>query len=122
MRLNHGMLDIVFAGSPNQCKPETRKELEEKNESEGGGQVQVDGNGWSSQFKRLMTANTLTFKSTIYPECRYRFTDRLAPWVHYVPIQNAYTTPSCSSAVSLRFEGRMGSWWQRSRGRGWGEF
>jgi len=29
MRLNHGMLDIAFAGSPNQCDPETYKELEE---------------------------------------------------------------------------------------------
>ena len=29
MGLNHGMLDIAFAGSPNQCDPETCKELEE---------------------------------------------------------------------------------------------
>jgi len=29
---------------------------------------QVDGNGWSSRFKRLITSNALVFKSTIYPE------------------------------------------------------
>jgi len=29
---------------------------------------QVDGNGWSGRFKRLMTSNSLIFKSTIYPE------------------------------------------------------
>jgi len=29
-----------------------------------------------------MTSNSLVFKSTIYPEW---FTDRIAPWVHYVP-------------------------------------
>jgi hypothetical protein len=29
---------------------------------------QVDGNGWSSRFKRLITSNSLIFKATIYPE------------------------------------------------------
>lgn len=29
---------------------------------------QVDGNGWSSRFKRLITSNSLVFKSTVYPE------------------------------------------------------
>jgi len=29
---------------------------------------QIDGNGWSSRFKRLITSNSLIFKSTIYPE------------------------------------------------------
>ncbi|OAX30493.1 hypothetical protein K503DRAFT_229300, partial [Rhizopogon vinicolor AM-OR11-026] len=67
---------------------------------------QVYGNGWSSQCKRLITANALTFKSTIYPEWYVTSpflsslpqtkispipTDSLAPWVHYVLIQNAQT-------------------------------
>jgi len=53
-----------------------------------------------------MTTNALVFKSTVYPEwyvpsphltpsCAnlnpHRFTDRLAPWVHYVPIQVNYS-------------------------------
>ncbi|KAF8874754.1 glycosyl transferase family 90-domain-containing protein [Infundibulicybe gibba] len=46
--------------------------------------IDVDGNGWSGRFKRLITSNALIFKSTIYPEW---YTDRVAPWVHYVPIQ-----------------------------------
>ncbi|KAG6858275.1 hypothetical protein C0991_003157, partial [Blastosporella zonata] len=28
----------------------------------------LDGNGWSSRFKRLITSNSLIFKATIYPE------------------------------------------------------
>jgi hypothetical protein len=30
--------------------------------------AQVDGNGWSGRFKRLMTSNALVFKSTVFPE------------------------------------------------------
>ena len=30
--------------------------------------VKIDGNGWSARFKRLMTSNSLIFKSTIFPE------------------------------------------------------
>ncbi|OAX38104.1 hypothetical protein K503DRAFT_783152 [Rhizopogon vinicolor AM-OR11-026] len=70
-------------------EPETCKELEELFDwrrtmsVRRRAQVQVYGNGWSSQFKWLMTANTLTSKSTIYPEW---FTDGLAPRVYYIPI------------------------------------
>lgn len=48
----------------------------------------MDGNGWSSRFKRLMTSNSVVFKSTVYPEW---FTQRIAPWVHYIPIQIDYS-------------------------------
>jgi hypothetical protein len=44
----------------------------------------MDGNGWSSRFKRLMTTKSLIFKASVYPEW---FTERLMPWVHYVPVQ-----------------------------------
>ena len=30
--------------------------------------LQVDGNGWSGRFKRLITSNSLVFKSTLYLE------------------------------------------------------
>lgn len=70
--------------------------------------IQVDGNGWSGRFRRLMSMNSLIFKSTIYPEwygppsnlgisrakfivASDRFTDKLEPWVHYVPIQVDYS-------------------------------
>ncbi|KAF8962117.1 hypothetical protein BDZ97DRAFT_1826448 [Flammula alnicola] len=45
--------------------------------------IDVYGKGWSSRFQRLITSNGLVFKSTIYPEW---YTDRVAPWVHSVPI------------------------------------
>ncbi|KAG1724298.1 glycosyl transferase family 90-domain-containing protein [Suillus paluster] len=97
-RMNPAMLDIAFAGSPSQCEPETCRELEEGFEWRRRMSVRdagrykyvldVDGNGWSSRFKRLITTNSLVFKSTVYPEW---FTDRLSPWVHYIPIQIDYS-------------------------------
>ncbi|OAX42026.1 hypothetical protein K503DRAFT_854285 [Rhizopogon vinicolor AM-OR11-026] len=99
MRLNYGVLDIAFAGSPNHCDPETCKELEELFDWRRTMSVRNLPSSllflrprltclFASQFKRLMTANVLTSKSTIYPEW---FTDGLAPWVQYVPIQNTYS-------------------------------
>lgn len=35
-----------------------------------------------------MTTNSLIFKSTIFPEW---FTDRVQPWVHFVPVKMDYT-------------------------------
>ncbi|KAG1896164.1 uncharacterized protein F5891DRAFT_1055434 [Suillus fuscotomentosus] len=35
-----------------------------------------------------MTSNLVQFKSTVYPEW---FTHRIAPWVHYIPIQTDYS-------------------------------
>ena len=35
-----------------------------------------------------MSSNSLIFKSTLYPEL---FTDRIQPWVHYVPILSDYS-------------------------------
>ncbi|KAJ3507361.1 hypothetical protein NLJ89_g6348 [Agrocybe chaxingu] len=88
------MLDIAFAGEPSSCPPEMCERLEKifefrryQSVGEAGRYkyvIDVDGHGWSSRFKRLITSNALVFKSTIYPEW---YTDRVAPWVHYVPIQ-----------------------------------
>jgi hypothetical protein len=35
-----------------------------------------------------MSSNSLIFKATIYPEW---FSDRIQPWVHYIPIQVDYS-------------------------------
>ncbi|KAG6817367.1 hypothetical protein H0H87_009554 [Tephrocybe sp. NHM501043] len=88
------MLDVAFAGKPGSCAPEMCKELEKMFEFRKAQDVKavgnykyildIDGNGWSSRFKRLISSNSLIFKSTIYPEW---FTERIAPWVHYIPIQ-----------------------------------
>ncbi|KAG6879152.1 hypothetical protein C0992_004826 [Termitomyces sp. T32_za158] len=88
------ILDVAFAGSPGSCAPGTCEELEKIFEWRrpvdliAAGRykyvLDIDGNGWSSRFKRLITSNALVFKSTVYPEW---FTDRVAPWVHYIPVQ-----------------------------------
>ncbi|CAK5274361.1 unnamed protein product [Mycena citricolor] len=50
--------------------------------------LDVDGHGWSSRFKRLMNSGSLIFKATTYPEW---FSDRVQPWVHFIPVQNSYS-------------------------------
>ncbi|KAG6825268.1 hypothetical protein H0H92_004252 [Tricholoma furcatifolium] len=88
------MLDIAFAMRPGGCAPETCEELERVFEFRKPQDIKtagnykyildIDGNGWSSRFKRLITSRSLIFKTTIFPEW---FTERLAPWVHYIPVQ-----------------------------------
>ncbi|KAJ7347923.1 glycosyl transferase family 90-domain-containing protein [Mycena albidolilacea] len=97
-RLVPVLFDVAFAGNPMNCEPaqcdvlermfEWRKGHDLKTAARYKYVIDVDGNGWSSRFKRLMNSGSLIFKATTYPEW---FTDRLAPWVHYVPIQNSYT-------------------------------
>ncbi|KAG6820335.1 hypothetical protein H0H93_001995 [Arthromyces matolae] len=97
-RINPAIFDVAFAGEPGQCHEDTCPELRERYEwrkrqgSKETGQfkyiIDVDGNAWSSRFKRLITSNALIFKATVYPEW---FLDRIEPWVHYVPIQADYS-------------------------------
>ncbi|KAF8908170.1 glycosyl transferase family 90-domain-containing protein [Gymnopilus junonius] len=93
-RINPAVMDIAFAGDPHSCDPEICDLLLDvfpwrgrQSIKEAGNYkyvIDVDGNGWSGRFKRLITSNALIFKSTIYPEW---FADRIMPWLHYVPIQ-----------------------------------
>lgn len=46
--------------------------------------LDLDGNGWSARFKRLLSTNSVVLKSTIFPEW---FTEHIQPWVHYVPLK-----------------------------------
>ncbi|OJA17531.1 hypothetical protein AZE42_12834, partial [Rhizopogon vesiculosus] len=92
--VNPALFDIQFAGQPVACPAELCDSLHEffdwrrrqKNSQAGHYKYafDVDGNGWSGRFKRLITSNSLVFKTTIYPEW---YMDRIAPWVHYVPVQ-----------------------------------
>ncbi|KPV75135.1 glycosyltransferase family 90 protein [Rhodotorula graminis WP1] len=50
--------------------------------------LDVDGNGWSGRFHRLMSTNSLILKSTAFPEW---YSDRIQPWVHYVPVKVDYS-------------------------------
>lgn len=43
--------------------------------------IDVDGNGWSQRYARLLSTGSVVFKSTIFPEWN---TDWLVPWYHYV--------------------------------------
>ncbi|TEB27987.1 hypothetical protein FA13DRAFT_1736176 [Coprinellus micaceus] len=93
-RVNPALLDVAFAEEAVMCDPKTCDELERLypfrpfQGTEEAGQYKyvfdIDGNGWSGRFKRLITSNALIFKATIYPEWYH---DRVQPWVHYVPVQ-----------------------------------
>nr|XP_019013499.1 uncharacterized protein I206_01567 [Kwoniella pini CBS 10737]OCF52280.1 hypothetical protein I206_01567 [Kwoniella pini CBS 10737] len=50
--------------------------------------IDVDGNGWSSRFRRLLSSNNVVLKSTLFPEW---FHEMLIPWYHYVPIKLDYS-------------------------------
>lgn len=93
-RINPAVMDIAFTGNPIGCEPDICRILKEdyqwrerQGHREAGNykyvidvsgltfvpqinidDIKVDGNGWSGRFKRLMTSNSLIFKSTIYPE------------------------------------------------------
>ncbi|KAF9078042.1 hypothetical protein BDP27DRAFT_1310663 [Rhodocollybia butyracea] len=80
-------LDISFIDKPTSCEDDgTCDELAHMFDWKKRVSyiLDMDGNGWSSRFKRLITTSSCIFKATIYPEW---FTDRLQPWVHYVPVQ-----------------------------------
>ncbi|GAA5989676.1 hypothetical protein JCM5350_001660 [Sporobolomyces pararoseus] len=92
-------LDIKFQGRAQQCGDEescSRFEQEfdwdgymsEEDQNQYKYVIDVDGNGWSGRFHRLMSSNSLVLKSTIFPEW---YADRVQPWVHYVPLKIDYS-------------------------------
>ncbi|KAJ7262915.1 glycosyl transferase family 90-domain-containing protein [Mycena rebaudengoi] len=94
------LMDVAFTGRAVNCDEEKGqcRAVEEMFEFRRGHEaaeaarykyiIDVDGNGWSSRFQRLITSGSLIFKATTYPEW---FQDRIQPWVHYVPVQNDYS-------------------------------
>ncbi|KAK7043936.1 hypothetical protein VNI00_008102 [Paramarasmius palmivorus] len=95
VKWTNAMMDISFSGSPTACAPAVCDELRRRYQwqngvpREGVGRerkflLDIDGNAWSSRFKRLISSGSVIFKATAYPEW---FTDRIQPWVHYVPTQ-----------------------------------
>ncbi|TXT06117.1 hypothetical protein VHUM_03590 [Vanrija humicola] len=97
--LNQNYFDISLAGRPHQCDNDGTCE-EMAKEIRFAGRVEpeeaikykyvidVDGNGWSSRYHRLLASGSVVLKSTIYPEWN---SDWLTPWVHYVPVQIDYS-------------------------------
>ncbi|KAF3933063.1 hypothetical protein ABW20_dc0108051 [Dactylellina cionopaga] len=45
--------------------------------------MDLDGNGYSGRYYRLLLSNCLVFKQTMFEQWH---DDRLVPWVHYVPV------------------------------------
>ncbi|KAK4053925.1 hypothetical protein OIO90_003762 [Microbotryomycetes sp. JL221] len=100
--MNHLYMDMAFSGEPAQCDPETcevmRKDIRFKSliGLEDSNQykylIDVDGNGWSGRFHRLMSMKAmilnLVSRSTAFPEW---YQDRIQPWVHYVPVKIDYS-------------------------------
>jgi hypothetical protein len=43
--------------------------------------VDIDGNGWSQRYARLLSTGSVVFKSTVFPEWN---TNWLIPYYHYV--------------------------------------
>ncbi|GJN90841.1 hypothetical protein Rhopal_003855-T1 [Rhodotorula paludigena] len=91
--------DFRFLGKPQQCgDPEVCAEFEKDflwdewmtpdEQNEYKYVIDVDGNGWSGRFHRLMSSNSLVLKSTIFPEW---YSEMIQPWVHYVPIATDYS-------------------------------
>ncbi|KAG0147782.1 hypothetical protein CROQUDRAFT_42346 [Cronartium quercuum f. sp. fusiforme G11] len=96
--LNRRIMDTSFSGGPVQCDPETCKYMRGHlqfadtmglNDSlQYKYLIDLDGNGWSGRFHRLMSSNSLVLKSTIFPEW---YAQRVQPWIHYVPIKVDYS-------------------------------
>ncbi|KAG0143301.1 hypothetical protein CROQUDRAFT_49034 [Cronartium quercuum f. sp. fusiforme G11] len=99
--LNSKYFDIGFTGQPLQCHVQngicaalsrlfTFKEVVDAEATNKYKYIlDVDGNGWSGRFHRLMTTKSVILKSTIFPEW-YVYADRIQPWYHYVPVRVNY--------------------------------
>ncbi|BGP40488.1 Protein O-glucosyltransferase 2 [Rhodotorula kratochvilovae] len=91
--------DFEFLGNAKQCDNDKVCEEFEKDflwsdwmgpdeQNEYKYMLDVDGNGWSGRFHRLMSTNSLVLKATIFPEW---YSEMIQPWVHYVPVQTDYS-------------------------------
>ncbi|KAF7328025.1 SPX domain-containing protein [Mycena kentingensis (nom. inval.)] len=87
LRYTHAFFDVAFSGRAMNCEAKECDKLEEmfewrsahnmKKAAQYKFVIDVDGNGWSSRFKRLMNSGSLILKATTYPEW---FTERIQPW------------------------------------------
>ncbi|KAL7005163.1 hypothetical protein EMMF5_005272 [Cystobasidiomycetes sp. EMM_F5] len=96
--LNREYMDVSFSGHPVQCDDETCALMDRiiefaptmglDDSYQYKFLMDVDGNGWSGRFHRLMSTKSIVLKSTIFPEW---YSERIMPWVHYVPIKVDYS-------------------------------
>ncbi|ORX41279.1 hypothetical protein BD324DRAFT_644319 [Kockovaella imperatae] len=117
--LNDRYMDVGLTGKPHQCREadgtcaEMAEDIKFKERispevaSRFKYMLDVDGNGWSSRFHRLLTSGSVVLKASLYPEWNSAW---LTPWYHYVPVQLDYSDlysimaffvgPPDSSAIS----------------------
>ncbi|KAM0791268.1 hypothetical protein ACM66B_005744 [Microbotryomycetes sp. NB124-2] len=96
--LNKAYMDVSFSGGPVQCDDETCTQMRKlidfaptmglTDSYKYKYVIDVDGNGWSGRFHRLMSMKACVLKSTLFPEW---YGDRIQPWVHYVPVKVDYS-------------------------------
>ncbi|KAK4056641.1 hypothetical protein OIO90_002193 [Microbotryomycetes sp. JL221] len=96
--LNKAYMDVSFSGGPVQCDETTCQEMSKlidfqptmglTDSYKYKYVIDVDGNGWSGRFHRLMSMKACVLKSTLFPEW---YGDRIQPWVHYVPVKVDYS-------------------------------
>ncbi|KAK4689532.1 hypothetical protein P7C73_g565, partial [Tremellales sp. Uapishka_1] len=96
--LSKAYVDVKLAGSPVQCPtPELCKQVADTIEfgdrvwpdqaSAFKYNLDVDGNGWSSRFHRLLSSGSPVIKMTMFPEWHQNW---LTPWYHYIPLKPDY--------------------------------
>ncbi|WWC70900.1 uncharacterized protein I206_104852 [Kwoniella pini CBS 10737] len=86
--------DIKLSGGPIQCDTEDGTCDDMQKEIQWAGHqsadelnrhkflLDIDGNGWSGRFRRLMSTNSMVIKMTMFTEW---FQPHLIPWFMYVP-------------------------------------
>ncbi|KAL7423567.1 hypothetical protein Q5752_001147 [Cryptotrichosporon argae] len=97
--LNRAYMDIGLTGGPKQCNKDDGTcdalaeaiDFADRVNSDVAATykyaIDVDGNGWSARYQRLLLSGAVVLKSTVFPEFN---TDWLVPWYHYVPIHTSY--------------------------------
>ncbi|KAG8986612.1 F-actin-capping protein subunit alpha, partial [Tulasnella sp. 427] len=97
--LNEAYMDVGLVGPPTQCQKDgTCKEMAKGinfrplvaanagNDKKFA--LDVDGNGWSQRYQRLLASGSVVLKATIFPEWN---TNWLIPYYHYIPLQHDYS-------------------------------
>nr|XP_031864183.1 uncharacterized protein CI109_000095 [Kwoniella shandongensis]KAA5531255.1 hypothetical protein CI109_000095 [Kwoniella shandongensis] len=97
--LSKAYADVKLSGQPVQC-PSAEVCKQVSNTIEFGQKVwpeqaaafkynlDVDGNGWSSRFHRLLSTGSPVLKFTMFPEWHMHW---LTPWYHYIPLKPDYS-------------------------------
>ncbi|KAL8292275.1 hypothetical protein RQP46_001741 [Phenoliferia psychrophenolica] len=97
--LGSAYFDAKFYGQPEQCHDrfaceEFRKRftwadwMYQEDQNLFKFAIDVDGNGWSGRFYRLIASRMMVLKSTVFPEW---YADQIQPWLHYVPVSTDYS-------------------------------